>query len=483
MNRGGLVAVVAVATLLLPGGAAAKRPAPVNTSVPAISGAAVQGSMLHGTNGTWTNNPTAYAYQWQRCNSGGANCIAISGATTSGYAPGPADFGDTLRVAVTASNAGGTSAAATSTQTAVVTAPAGTSANAYQLNAGHTGATPDGVWAGAAKRWSVNLGASISYPLIVGNDVFVTAGDNNSSGSRLYALDANTGAVKWGPVEVGGGNPWSGLAYDGGRIFTVNEHGTMEAFDATSGALKWAVQLPNQYLFSSPPTAAGGLVYTGGAGSGGTVYAVDESTGAVVWTSSVMNGDNSSPAVSSGGVYVSYACGQTYDFAPGSGALLWHVNTSCEGGGGKTPVLANGRLYVRDFQFPGIFDASTGSLLRTFASTGAAPAVSSSAVYHQQGGTLSASGVTPGSPTTWSFTGDGTLSSAPLVAGGDVFVAGTSGNVYALSAATGGIVWSANAGSGVAAPDEQNLSQPLTGLAVSGGLLVVPAGDTLVAIR
>lgn len=455
--------------------------APANTAAPTISGVPTEGSQLTATNGSWTNNPTSYAYQWQRCN--GTACTAISGATVNAYTPGPADFGDTLRVAVTAANAGGTSAAATSGQTAAVTAPAGTAATAYQLNAGHTGATPDAFWSGAIKRWSVNLGASISYPLIVGNRVFVTAGDNSSAGSRLYALDADTGTVVWGPVEVGGGTPWSGLAYDAGRVFTVNEYGTMEAFDATTGGQQWAVQLPNQYLFSSPPTALRGLVYTGGAGSGGTLYAVDESTGAVVWTSSVMNGDHSSPAVSGAGVYVSYACGQTYDFVPATGALNWHVNTSCEGGGGKTPVLASGRLYVRDSSFPGVFDASLGSLLSTFATSGPAPAVSESGVYDQVAGTLTASGPTPGSATTWSFGANSTLSSAPLVGGDDVFVAASSGSVYALSAATGSVVWSANAGSGIPAPDEQNLSQPLTGLAESGGLLVVPAGNTLVAFR
>jgi hypothetical protein len=44
-------------------------------------------------------------------------------------------------------------------------------------------------------------------------------------------------------------------------------------------------------------------------------------------------------------------------------------------------------------------------------------------------------------------------------------------------------LWQASAGAAVPAPDEQNVSQPLTGLAESGGLLVVPAGDTLVAFR
>jgi outer membrane protein assembly factor BamB len=484
LKRATTTAILAVAMLAFSGAAMAKKPvsSPVNAVLPAISGMPIEGSQLTASAGSWRNNPTSFAYRWQRCDSAGANCSAISRATSNSYTSGPADFGDTLRAVVTASNTGG-SAEATSAQTAVVTAPPGTPATAYQLNAAHTGVTGDGFWAGAVKRWFVNLGGGISYPLIVGNQVFVTVADSGTYGSRLYALNANTGSVNWGPVELGGTYFWSGLTYDNGRVFTVNWSGRMEAFDANSGALQWTIQLQGNADVSSPPTAFGGLVYTAGAGVGGTVFAVDEATGAVVWTGSVMNGDNSSPAVSSSGAYVSYACGQAYDFAPSTGGLEWHRSTGCEGGGGKTPVLANGRLYVRDFSYPAILDASSGSLLGAIASSGPAPAVSSTTVYDQVGGTLSASGVTPGSPTTWSFTGDGTLSSAPLLAGADVFIAGTSGNVYALSAADGTVVWSANAGNVVSAPDEQNVSQPLTGLAVSGGLLVVPAGNTLVAFR
>lgn len=475
-NNAGTTSATSAATAVV------KPLPPVNTTAPAISGSPVEGSTLTASTGSWTNNPTAYSYQWERC-TGNTTCSAIGGATASTYVPGPADYANTLEVTVTASNAGGTSSPATSQATTAVTAPAGTPATAYQLNAGHTGATSDSFWTGAIKRWTVNLGARISYPLIVGNQVFVTAGDSTAGTNSLYALNADTGQVEWGPKPLGGSYWWSGLTYDGGRVFTVNGSGTMQAWDAGTGALDWSTALPGQYSFSSPPTASGGLVYTGGAGSGGTLYAVSESSGSVVWTAPVENGDNSSPAVSSSGVYVSYACGQTYDFDPSTGAQTWHVNTACEGGGGKTPVLANGDLYVRDSQFPGVFDAATGNLLSSFASSGPAPAVTSSAVYDLQSGTLSASGAAPGSSTNWTFSGDGTLSSAPLVAGNLVFVAGSSGNVYALSTSTGAVVWSANAGSGVLAPDEQNVSQPLTGLASSGGLLVVPAGDTLVAFR
>jgi outer membrane protein assembly factor BamB len=263
----------------------------------------------------------------------------------------------------------------------------------------------------------------------------------------------------------------------------VNSSGTLEAFDAGTGGLKWTTQLPGQYSFSAAPTAFGGFVYVTGAGSGGTLYAVNQSDGTVVWTEPVANGDESSPAVSSSGVYESFACGVSYDFDPITGTPIWTRSTGCEGGGGKTPVLANGLLYVRDFTYPAVLNADTGSVESSFRSSGPAPAVSSSTIFNLENGTLSAAPAAPGSAISWTFTGDGTLRSAPIVAGDDVIVAGTSGQVYALSVSDGSVLWHADAGAPVPAPDEQNVSQPLTGLAESGGLLVVPAGDTLVAFR
>ena len=64
----------------------------------------------------------------------------------------------------------------------------------------------------------------------------------------------------------------------------------------------------------------------------------------------------------------------------------------------------------------------------------------------------------------------GQLRSAPIVAGDTVVVGSALGNLYAVSRATGAVTWSTNVGAGIAAPDEQNVSQPLTGLATSGGL-------------
>jgi hypothetical protein len=96
---------------------------PANIAPPTITGAAQQGQTLTEHNGSWTNEPTSFTYQWQQCDGSGNNCVPISGATTQTYGPLAGDLGHTIRVQEAASNAGGTSSPATSVATAIVTPP------------------------------------------------------------------------------------------------------------------------------------------------------------------------------------------------------------------------------------------------------------------------------------------------------------------------------------------------------------------------
>jgi len=97
---------------------------PQNTSLPQVSGTAKEGETLTASNGTWSNTPTSYAYQWRRCASDGRACGDITGATKQTYAVVAADIGRTLRIVVTASNADG-NASATSGATDVVDSKSG----------------------------------------------------------------------------------------------------------------------------------------------------------------------------------------------------------------------------------------------------------------------------------------------------------------------------------------------------------------------
>jgi hypothetical protein len=86
--------------------------APSNQSSPRIAGPADLSGVEAADVGIWSGLPSAYAYQWELCDSAGANCADIDGATGATYAPPPEDVGvgATLRVRVVATNDIGSSA-------------------------------------------------------------------------------------------------------------------------------------------------------------------------------------------------------------------------------------------------------------------------------------------------------------------------------------------------------------------------------------
>jgi hypothetical protein len=93
--------------------------APKNTVRPTISGTPQPGEELTATTGTWTGGATTFAFQWQRCDTSGAACSDVAGATGKAYGVRTADVGHTLRVAVTAKNLDG-STTVNSDTTAVI---------------------------------------------------------------------------------------------------------------------------------------------------------------------------------------------------------------------------------------------------------------------------------------------------------------------------------------------------------------------------
>jgi hypothetical protein len=100
-----VAALAAVATGIF--ATVASAAAPTNTASPTISGTAKSGQKLTANNGSWSNSPTSFTYQWQRCASDGNGCGDINGATSSTYSVGSSDVGHALRVVVTATNSDG----------------------------------------------------------------------------------------------------------------------------------------------------------------------------------------------------------------------------------------------------------------------------------------------------------------------------------------------------------------------------------------
>ena len=176
--------------------------APVSSAPPSISGQAMQGRTLTESHGTWSKDPTGYGYQWQRCNSAGASCTAIAGATGQTYTLTGDDVGSTIRVQETASNAAGPGFPATSAQTAVALAAgvpesssppsiSGTTTQGQTLTESH------GTWSnsptGYAYQWQRCNTAGASCTAIAGaaGQTYTLTGEDVGSTIRLQETARN----------------------------------------------------------------------------------------------------------------------------------------------------------------------------------------------------------------------------------------------------------------------------------------------------
>jgi outer membrane protein assembly factor BamB len=348
---------------------------------------------------------------------------------------------------------------------------------AYQANPAHDGAVQSGALVPPLQRqWSVDLGGAVGYPLIAQGRVYVTV--HSPAGVQpqvqsLYALDATTGATVWGPVKLGLNGLWA--TYDNGRVFAVSADGMVWAVDALTGALIWSEHWPAQYAYTGAPTAVQGVLYLN-ISDQSPMYAIDERSGDLVWTAQY-GVSWSSPAVSPDSVFLAPNCGFIFKVDRLTGALSWGPQGQGCSGFATTPVYYRGRVYVRDTSGLSqgfIFDALTLAIVGRFDAQ-PLPAFLGSSGFFLHAGHLEARDLLATS-VLWSFAGDGTLSTAPMVVNQQVYVGGTSGNLYSLDALSGQLLWTTNVGVPLGGPDGWGM---LPAMAAGDGLLVVPAASQL----
>ncbi|HEX8742497.1 MAG TPA: hypothetical protein VF712_05140 [Thermoleophilaceae bacterium] len=239
--------------------------APVNTLAPSISGTTEAGKTLTAHPGTWTGTPAiGYAYQWRRCDTSGASCSNIAGATGATYGLGAGDVGATIRVVVTATNAGGSDSAASSATAAVGPAPPVTTPPSASVPGPSISGTPrdgqtltatTGTWSGTAPftygyAWvrcaasgggcSPIAGATASTyvltPADVGATIRVTVEASNGAGSD-DATTAQTAVVSARPPVNGAAPTVSGTAEDGSTL--TASPGTWSGTPTIGHAYRW----------------------------------------------------------------------------------------------------------------------------------------------------------------------------------------------------------------------------------------------------
>jgi hypothetical protein len=152
--------------------------------------------------------------------------------------------------------------------------------------------------AGLQGAWNYSTGGIwFSSPAIANGILYMGSLDK-----KLYALNADTGALKWsyttgGPLDYS--SPAVALAK--GLVFVGSNNGKLYALNADTGAFKWSYTTGGPLVYSSP-AVANGVVYVGS--NDGNVYALNAVSGASLWSAFTGSEVGSSPAVVNGKVYV-----------------------------------------------------------------------------------------------------------------------------------------------------------------------------------
>jgi hypothetical protein len=345
--------------------------------------------------------------------------------------------------------------------------------------------------------------ADPAAPLIVNGILYVDA-------DELYAFDA-TGATHCSaapatctPLWTANTGYFYGMAVANGKVFVTDLDG-VQAFDAAgsencSGTPKVCSPLwqTSTNIATGPgftpghgsPTVANGVLYVPGYGDGeplrqgGALVAAFDPAGktgctgtpvicAPMWTTKglpVSSGNDGSPAVAGGVLYIANESLYAFDAAGCSGASkgcapLWTAAISADSATDAAPAVADGMVYV-DAGYLGLYafgaagsaNCSVAATVKTCAplwhapTAAGSPAVANGIVYTASGnGTLAAfdttvSGGCPGTGTAktctiaplWTSapgTGGAVTSSTPTVANGVVYVSTTDGGTYAYDAA------------------------------------------------
>ncbi|HEY1954396.1 MAG TPA: PQQ-binding-like beta-propeller repeat protein [Polyangiaceae bacterium] len=339
----------------------------------------------------------------------------------------------------------------------------GSTAVTYQIDVAHTGSQPlDTIALPLCKRWSATLMGKATYPLIANGAVYVT-GVGPTGAATLYAFDIDTGTKLWGPVVAG--TTSVGLAYDNGKIFTLVEGPAAVGYDAANGQTLWVTAL--EQINRGPSvgaTAVGGTDYF--SDGSGSAFALDETTGAVLWQQYTV-GQGGSPAIVGGTCFESAGEETAYAFDVTDGGAVWQDIVGIDGSGFTSPVY-QGRFYEWNKPSGVVVDSADGGSIGTF-STETTPAFGGSSVLYVNGGVVSAVDIASGAPL-WTY---GTsVSIAPITVGGQVVVATSAGEVVVLDG-SGNVLSSDNTGAAIAGSDS-------IGMAAADGVLAVPVGDTLV---
>ena len=183
-------------------------------------------------------------------------------------------------------------------------------------------------------------------PTFANGKVFVVCDLN-----LVYALDAQTARPIWQYSTKG--KILSSPAVTNGMLYVNSGYRNVYALNVETGAVKWEKQLGpilSPLTFAnqsgSGQTVANGVLYVGITTLGDHLYALDVSTGALIWkVDGIALNFNCTPAVANGVLYVPYGA-FVYALNASTGATIWKYQVYAGTTSAASPVVANGVVYV-----------------------------------------------------------------------------------------------------------------------------------------
>ncbi|MFD0794027.1 PQQ-binding-like beta-propeller repeat protein [Mucilaginibacter litoreus] len=268
----------------------------------------------------------------------------------------------------------------------------------------------------------------------------------------FYALYNRNGKKIW-DFKAEGDFSYSGPAFSKGVLYAGNTDGYLYALDAETGALKWKYKTGG--IITSSPTVADGIVYVGSYDR--KLYAIDAETGVPKWTFTTGYLIDSDPVVVNNMVYFASDDGYLYALTK-KGQPKWQYNTG-------SLIVSSSPLVVEDVIYIG---SRTGYLYAINTADGAEkwriksdngtmehamPVIYNGIIYFSSGydlnygppnnhpGSLYAINASDGS-LVWKKLDALGFTSGPSISNGNLYINADDGKIYCVNTSTGNIVWS-----------------------------------------
>ncbi len=229
---------------------------------------------------------------------------------------------------------------------------------------------------------------------------------------------------------------WTQFAYAAGHSGVNPYENVLNTATVAGLPVKWSAGLGAKVI--SSPAVSTGIVYIGS--SNNKLYAINASTHTLRWAATTGGPITSSPAVSAGIVVVGSGDGKVYGFDASTGAQTWSVTTG--GAVTSSPAVSGGVAYIgsADGKLYAI-DSTTGAVnwsVSTGAPVSTSPAVNTKNVY-----VTNADGLFVYSLTTHALSWHASLhvSNSPSLYKNTVVVGTPLGGVVAYNATSGVRLW------------------------------------------